>query len=272
MTVRNAPNKCYAELEFTGERVVPNKTPHVILQEHISRYIFASEFFEDKVIIDVACGTGYGSYYLLKKGAKKVIAVDISKEAIEYASNLYKENNLEFVCADATRLPFCNDLFDGVVSFETIEHLSDYEQFLIECKRVLKKGGVFICSTPNKRVSSPHTAKPLNPFHLKEFYYYEFKEFLDKYFNNVKIHGQIDVNLIKKNILKYGGTILSSIPNGSAIRKKLVHLMIQNESSNHVILNEIFDVTVDETFKVSTFKDKYIASAFMIAVGEKGAE
>lgn len=60
------------ELEFTGEFVVPNKTPYATYQEHINRYVFASNFVMNKIVLDVACGTGYGSNCLLKS-AKMVV-------------------------------------------------------------------------------------------------------------------------------------------------------------------------------------------------------
>lgn len=173
------------ELEWTGERVVPTKTPYVTYQEHVNRYVFASKFIKDKIVLDVACGTGYGSKYLLRKGARKVVGLDISIDAIKYAKEQYNINNegLSFVCGNAIDLPFPDNYFDVIVSFETIEHLKEYRKFLLECKRVLKDGGLFICSTPNKRVSSPHTEKPKNPFHVKEFYPEEFNSLLAEYSN-----------------------------------------------------------------------------------------
>ena len=49
------------ELDFTGEFVVPNKTPYGTWQQHINRYLFASKIAKGKTVSDVACGVGYGS-------------------------------------------------------------------------------------------------------------------------------------------------------------------------------------------------------------------
>jgi len=131
--------------------LVPGKPRmYSLWQQHINRYIFAAGFARDKVVLDVACGAGYGSDYLIKMGAKKVVGGDISEDAIEYARAQYKSNDLQFVRLNAVKLPFSRDCFDAIVSFETIEHLKEYENFLFECKRVLKDKGLFICSTPNK--------------------------------------------------------------------------------------------------------------------------
>ena len=189
------------EMDFTGERVVPGKTPYGIYLEHINRYIFASRFVRNKAVLDVACGTGYGSNHMREKGAKRVTGVDISMDAINYAkSNFGKEVN--FVCADAIELPFADNCFDIIVSFETIEHIRRYERFLLECRRILKRGGLLICSSPNKRVFSPETENPLNPFHVKEFYPEEFFKLLDECFADINLYGQCDVNLVKKTVEK----------------------------------------------------------------------
>ena len=55
------------------EVLVPNETPYESFQEHVNRYAFASNLVKDKIVLDVGCGTGYGSSYLSRKGAKMVI-------------------------------------------------------------------------------------------------------------------------------------------------------------------------------------------------------
>jgi len=187
---------CRTDMEFTGERVVPGKTPQTIYDEHIYRYIFAASLAENKVVLDVACGTGYGVGYLADKGSSEVVGVDISMEAVGYARERFsKDNKASFICADAIRLPFLDNAFDIVVSFETIEHIRQYRKFLAECRRVLKDGGLLICSTPNRRIFSPNLAKPINTFHVKEFWPEEFYRLLRRYFADMTLYGQCDVKL-----------------------------------------------------------------------------
>jgi SAM-dependent methyltransferase len=47
------------DLSFTGERVVPGKTPQFLVLEHLVRYGFAARFAGDCKVLDVGCGTGY---------------------------------------------------------------------------------------------------------------------------------------------------------------------------------------------------------------------
>ena len=152
------------------------KTPELILLgycsnetagEHISRYYLASKFAHG-VVLDVASGTCYGSSILKRaSGVKMVISVDIDRDALRYGRIVYAA---DCVCADATHLPFRKHVFDSVVSLETLEHIRDQRAFLDNVKDSLKKGGKLILSTPNKMYTSPFIPKPLNPYHINEFY------------------------------------------------------------------------------------------------------
>lgn len=123
---------------------------------HIDRYKFAANYLKDLdkkglMILDAACGTGYGSDILKETEPNKIIGVDVSSEAIAYASKKYGNNICIFRVADIMNMAgFDNDMFDAVVSFETIEHIEKPLTFLENVKRLLKRGGIFIVSTPNK--------------------------------------------------------------------------------------------------------------------------
>ena len=57
---------------FDGERIIIGVTDKALVKLHIDRYEFASKFVKDKKVLDIACGTGYGSSLLKKSGAKEV--------------------------------------------------------------------------------------------------------------------------------------------------------------------------------------------------------
>ena len=65
-------------MEFTGERIVPGSVNADLLNEHLCRYRFAQLLVEDKVVLDVGSGVGYGSKILAEK-AGAVLAVDVSE-------------------------------------------------------------------------------------------------------------------------------------------------------------------------------------------------
>jgi SAM-dependent methyltransferase len=105
-----------------------------------------------------------------------------------------------FLCADGVRMPLCKEAFDVVVSFETLEHIRPYRGFLAECKRVLRDNGTLVCSTPNRRLFSPNIQKPLNPFHVHEFWPEEFRELLSNYFSDISLYGQCDVTMADNSV------------------------------------------------------------------------
>jgi len=176
------------KLKDTGERLIvyddsvnsPNYLRHKIA------YVFAEKFIRDKDVLDNGAGSGYGAYHLAVSGARKVVGIDISKEAVEYARQRYSSKNLEFRTEDAAKLSFDDKTFDVLTSFQVIEHIRDIDNFLREVVRVLKKPGIALISTPNKKIYSPNGP---NPFHIKEFYPNEFNNLLKIYFDEVEILG-----------------------------------------------------------------------------------
>jgi 2-polyprenyl-3-methyl-5-hydroxy-6-metoxy-1,4-benzoquinol methylase len=87
-------------------------------------------------------------------------------------------------------LAFREHSFDVVVSFETIEHLREPNEFLVEVHRVLKPGGLFLCSSPNAAMA-PIDGQPSGPHHLREFTVPELRALVSRFFAVVEVHGQL---------------------------------------------------------------------------------
>jgi ubiquinone/menaquinone biosynthesis C-methylase UbiE len=176
-------------LEDTGERMIPEfhkggSTWGLVYAEHFTRYYCAQDLVKGKVVLDIACGSGYGTQ-LLAKGAKKVYGVDVSRDAVEYARKKFPAKNVEYLTGDATKIPLDDNSVDVVVTFETIEHIKDYHRFLTEVKRVLKDDGLAIISTPNDTEFAEG-----NHFHVHEFTYKELIREVKKYFKNIDSYFQ----------------------------------------------------------------------------------
>ncbi len=154
-----------SELVFTGERIVPGVTPAGIFREHEMRYRFAGEYVRGQKVVDVASGTGMGTDLLMKYGAKACVGLELDFPAAACAASFYRE--CRFAVCDAARACLRDGWADVIVTFETIEHLADPAGFLGECKRLLRPGGLFIGSTPNREV---HRWYAPNPFHVHEFF------------------------------------------------------------------------------------------------------
>lgn len=156
--------------------------------EHIQRYRFAiRKIGSNKKVLDLGCGTGYGSGLLYKEG-NEVYGIDVSQKAVDYAKRNYP--GPKYICCSAERLPFKNNYFDAVILFDVIEHVGNPERTLDEIYRVLKEDGDLFISTPNTRhfgsalkhflLGKPYLKKVHidNIYHVKEFYYDEFKSLL----------------------------------------------------------------------------------------------
>lgn len=160
--------------------------------EHLHRYAITFEIIKGKNVLDIASGEGYGSH-LMSRFARNVSGVDIDNESVELAAKKYKSHNLNYKQGSATQIPFDDNTFDVVVSFETIEHIAEHNQMIIEIKRVLKKDGVLIISTPDKMYYSD-VRKFNNHFHVKELYREEFKDLISTQFDYCALYDQLYLN------------------------------------------------------------------------------
>jgi ubiquinone/menaquinone biosynthesis C-methylase UbiE len=173
--------------QWTGERLetfVQNEAT----TEHLHRYAMAMELAGGKNVLDIACGEGYGTNLLAGKAAQ-VTGMDIDTLTIKKAAEKYQQENIQFTEANAEKIPAADNTFDLVISFETLEHVTEQQLMIQEIKRVLKKDGILLLSTPDKKNYSDATGYK-NPFHKKELYRNEFESLLQASFRQVKIFGQ----------------------------------------------------------------------------------
>ncbi|MFF2092521.1 methyltransferase domain-containing protein [Paenibacillus sp. NPDC058174] len=164
------------DVRFSGERLVVNqevKTHYTdVYEEHLSRYELACRYVNGLRVLDAACGAGYGSAMLSQAGAVEVLGVDVDSDSVRLAERDYSRAGVRFAVADVLALPFADEEFDAVISFETIEHVDQGAAWIAESARVLKAGGLFIVSTPNRTVTNPplyYEEQPFNTFHRFEY-------------------------------------------------------------------------------------------------------
>ena len=149
----------------TLERIIPGDVDQETLSIHLERYRFASNYLIAGRILDIACGVGYGANELVKmreSDISSIIAVDLSLPAIEYARKKYRHPKISFVHADAMTFQ-TGELFDSIISLETIEHLRDPAQFVQRLRGMLSENGVLIASVP----VTPSI--DVNPYHVTDF-------------------------------------------------------------------------------------------------------
>ena len=167
-------------------------TPTWIRYQHVGRYEWILPRVAGLRVADAACGNGYGAA-MMAGSAASVDGFDLSEQAVEEARERYGASGAVFTAADILALPRPDACYDAFVSFETIEHLPDTDAYLREIRRVLKPGGTFYCSTPNRLITNPGTSitdKPYNPWHLREFSPAELETALRRVFAEVTLLGQ----------------------------------------------------------------------------------
>lgn len=173
--------------EFTGERVVPGQVNPDLWNEHYSRYAFASRYVDGRRVLDVGCGTGYGAAELAAM-AERVVAIDISPDAVRYADGHFAASNLKFAVGSATQIPLRSAGVDVITAFEVIEHLTDWRAFIEESARVLTPAGFLLVSTPNKAYyAETRKVEGPNPYHEHEFEAGEFVAELRRAFSAVEL-------------------------------------------------------------------------------------
>lgn len=140
------------------------------------RYAFCPPFVRQRDVLDVPCGTGWGSSLL--SGYASLTGLDIDSSAIDYAHAHYP--GIRFVEGAMQNLPFDDHQFDAIVCLEGLEHitLSDAWRFLREAHRVLRHSGTIIVTAP-LLCDGRHSQ---NPYHLYEFTADELRALLACYF------------------------------------------------------------------------------------------
>jgi len=161
--------------------------------------------------LDIGCGDGVLVYRLSQLGYS-VAGVDMSEEGILHARNKLKMKGWNPILENTSvyDLPFENESQDFITLVEVIEHLDNPVGALREISRVLKPGGIFICTTPQRRPGQP-SDQVRDPYHVKEYIYTELLEELKTVFNDVRIYGAYQERLDNMYVSNRKGKIISRI-------------------------------------------------------------
>jgi 2-polyprenyl-3-methyl-5-hydroxy-6-metoxy-1,4-benzoquinol methylase len=191
------------DVAYTGERHMTDQLgiglnlSHI---DHMVRYAFTSDFIKGKKVLDITCGSGYGSQFMALQGAEKVVGVDIDANSIEHARKYYQHPKVSYIESDAHNVSELEDAsFDIVISFETIEHLQFPRDFLLELRRLLKPDGQLIISCPNDYRSSPW----ISQYHIHKFRFTEFRDIILNIFGEASF--LLQYNTITSSLIRPTG-------------------------------------------------------------------
>jgi len=173
---------------------------HVLYLKHLKAYEHALQFVENKTVLEIGCGSGYGNKLLAQK-AEKIYSLDIDKESLEFARIHNANSKTEYIEVDVVEgVDLESNSCDICVCFQVIEHI-DIEKiplFLNEIKRIVKPSGITLFTTPNRKIRLYPFQKPVNKYHKTEYTGKGFKKLLSVYFDDVSLFGMQAVDMLKR--------------------------------------------------------------------------
>ncbi|WP_102143002.1 class I SAM-dependent methyltransferase [Mycobacterium hubeiense] len=197
------------QLPLTGERTVPGLAEeNYWFRRHEVVYQRLADRCAGRDVLEAGCGEGYGAD-LIADVARRVIGLDYDPTAVAHVRARYPR--VEMLHGNLAELPIDDGAVDVVVNFQVIEHLWDQAQFVAECFRVLRPGGVLMMSTPNRITFSPGRDTPINPFHTRELNAAELTELLvDAGFAMESMLGVYHGRRLAELDVRHGGSIIDA--------------------------------------------------------------
>ena len=164
---------------FTGERLHEGDALFgVDLARHHAAYEYARPRLAGLRVVELGCGSGYGTASLAPS-ARLLVGVDrVAPDAAHRAPGP------RYLRADLRRLPLRPASFDAALSFQVIEHLEDPGLLVHAMARCLRPDGFALVSTPNLAMSDG-----VNPYHVREYRAQELADVLREGFAEVELFG-----------------------------------------------------------------------------------
>ncbi|MEK7541378.1 MAG: methyltransferase domain-containing protein [Patescibacteria group bacterium] len=125
----------YTKLRLAGRKLAADRA--AVLEERTWR---------GKTVLDVGCGTGETVYHIARRGARRVVGLDYSAQAIAVARETYRHRNLFFEKKDVRDV---REKFDVIFTMGTLEHMDHPLPLLKKLKALLNPGGSLIVTSPN---------------------------------------------------------------------------------------------------------------------------
>lgn len=142
-------NKKRVNLDFYENK--RNYNQEVIFEKELQADYFLSKIGAKYIekgakVLDVGCGAGIIGAKVQSELKASVVGIDLSREMIKVAN----KNGIEAKIVDLDqRWPFNSSSFDCVIILQVLEHVFNPDNLVQESRRVLKRGGYLIVTTPN---------------------------------------------------------------------------------------------------------------------------
>ncbi len=205
--------------ELAGDEVTQEQINRIC-----NRYYWAGKYCSNKDVLEVACGTGQGLGYLAKI-AKDIQAGDYSEAMVKIAKEYYG-NRISISQFDAQDIPYPDKSMDVIILFEAIYYIPSADNFVKECRRILRENGIILIVTANKDLFDFNPS----PYSVSYYGVVELNDLLKKHGFTAEFFGDTSVNElslrqkvlrpVKKLVVKLG--LMPKTMNGKKFLKTLV--------------------------------------------------
>ena len=221
----------YDNKEFFGEylklrKEVDNSN---INEEMPALFSLIDNNLESKVILDLGCGYGENTNFLLNRKASRVVGVDISQNMIDLANKFNKKDNTEYLCMDMQDIDKINLKFDLIISSLAIHYVKDYESLINKIYNLLNDNGVFIFSLEHPITIAPKEGKKWN--------YDDNGNPTGFVLSHYQESGERNIFWLTDNVIKYHRTF-SQIINGLIDNKFEINKVLESKPVNPYIDNK----------------------------------
>jgi ubiquinone/menaquinone biosynthesis C-methylase UbiE len=124
---------------------------NMVDEEQLQKLISLIGDGKEKKILDLGCGSGYISEYIVQQTGASIVGIDFAKGAIKSAQNRVKNIGAEFSVGNINELSFPDESFDYVLTIDTLYFGSDLGKIVKDIKRILKPNGKLITFYSSKK-------------------------------------------------------------------------------------------------------------------------
>lgn len=163
----------------SAERITVEASDNFVFQRSLLAYHTAAQIVRGTVL-EIGTGSGYG-VEVVSPRAEQYITIDKFDSGRDFTA--YPNVHFERMTVPPLA-SIRSSSVDYVISFQVIEHIDRDREFVAEVYRVLKPGGTFIVTTPNRTMSLTR-----NPWHVREYTPVELERLLRSYFAEVDCNG-----------------------------------------------------------------------------------
>jgi len=152
----------------------------------LARYKFVAKMLEGKEeVLEIGAGEGFASH-IVAQHVKRLICTDFDEIFVENGKNICERENMEFLLYDPLKDRPFNKKFEAIYFLDVLEHIKkeDENLFIKNILTMLEEDGVVIIGTPSLE-SQKYASEHNKIGHVNCKSGYEFRIFLENFFNNV---------------------------------------------------------------------------------------